>query len=140
MTELMHLNFMVHYRFDYGLSMGIFFLWMSGTPLNEFGTGSLGWGRIFLQPRGTAGRTSSIWDLNFRLTYMLPQLISFDYQARFILDLFHIASQQEAVNYDQLHYLNVDEYGNQTDLNPTYGLPTSFQPPMSLRFGMEVNF
>jgi hypothetical protein len=133
-------KFYSSYRFDFGLSMGIFFLWMSGTPLNEFGTGSLGWGRIFLQPRGTAGRTSSIWDLNFRLAYTLPQLISFDYQARFILDLFHIASQQEAVNYDQLHYLNVDEYGNQSDPNPTYGLPTSFQPPMSLRFGLEVNF
>jgi hypothetical protein len=128
------------YRFDFGLSIGTFFTWMSGTPLNEFGIGSLGWGRIFLQPRGTAGRTSSIWDLNFRLAYVLPQLASYDYQARFILDLFHIASQQEAVNYDQLHYLNADESGNQIDPNPTYGLPTSFQPPMSLRFGLEVNF
>ena len=128
------------YRFDFGLSIGTFFSWMSGTPLNEFGTGSLGWGRIFLQPRGTAGRTSSIWDLNFRLAYVLPQLTSFDYQARFILDLFHIASQQGAVNYDQLHYLNADENGNQIDPNPTYGLPTAFQPPMSLRFGLEVNF
>ncbi len=128
-------KFYSSYRFDFDLSMGIFFTWMSGTPLNEFGTGSLGWGRIFLQPRGTAGRTSSIWDLNFRLAYMLPQLISFDYQARFILDLFG-----QAVNYDQLHYLNADANGNQIDPNPTYGLPTSFQPPMSLRFGLEVNF
>ena len=128
------------YRFDFGLSIGTFLTWMSGTPLNEFGIGSLGWGRIFLQPRGTAGRTSSIWDLNFRLAYVLPQLTSYDYQARFLLDIFHVASQKEAVNYDQLHYLNADENGNQIDPNPTYGLPTSFQPPMSLRFGLEVNF
>jgi len=134
------IKFYGSYRFGFGLSIGTFFTWMSGTPLNEFGTGSLGWGRIFLQPRGTAGRTSSIWDLNFRLAYMLPQLTSFDYQARFILDLFHIASRQEAVNYDQQHYLNADENGNQIDHNPTYGLPTAFQPPMSLRFGLEVNF
>ena len=128
------------YRFDFDLSIGAFFTWMSGTPLNDFGIGPHGYERIFLQPRGTAGRTSSIWDLNFRLAYVLPQLTSLDFQARFILDLFHIASQQEAVNYDQLHYLNADANGNQIDPNPTYGLPTSFQPPMSLRIGLEVNF
>ncbi len=128
------------YRFNFGLSIGTFFNWMSGTPLNEFGIGPHGWERIFLKQRGTDGRTSSIWDLNFRLAYLLPQITSFDYQARFLLDIFHVASQQEAVNYDQLHYLNADENGNQIDPNPTYGLPTSFQPPMSLRFGLEVNF
>ncbi len=128
------------YQFEFGLSIGSFFYLMSGTPLNEFGIGPNGYERIFLQPRGTAGRTSSIWDLNFRLAYMLPQLTSFDYQARFVVDVFHVASQREAVNYDQLHYFGIDENGDQINPNPTYGMPISFQPPMSLRLGLEVNF
>ena len=128
------------YLFTYGLSLGTFFSWMSGTPLNEYGIGPESYGRIFLQPRGTAGRTTSIWDLNFRLTYLLPQISEVDYHARLILDVFHVASRTVAVNYDQLHYLFVDENGNQIYPNPTYGRPTSYQPPMSFRFGFEINF
>lgn len=128
------------YLFTFGLSLGTFFSWMSGTPLNEYGIGPESYGRIFLQPRGTAGRTPSIWDLNFRLTYLLPQISEVDYQARLILDVFHVASKTVAVNYDQLHYLFVDENGNQIYPNPTYGRPTSYQPPMSFRIGFEVNF
>jgi hypothetical protein len=134
------LKFSGSYRFRFGLNLGVICSWMSGTPLNEFGIGSDNFGRIFLQPRGTAGRTPDIWDINLRVAYVLPTLTSLDYQARLILDVFHIASTQVAVNYDQLHYLGVDENGNQTYPNPTYGEPTSFQPPMSLRFGIEINF
>ena len=128
------------YQFEFGLSIGTFLYWMSGTPLNEFGIGPNGYERIFLQPRGTAGRTSSIWDINFRLAYLIPKITFFNYQARFVVDAFHVASQREAVNYDQLHYFGIDENGNQIDPNPTYRMPTSFQPPMSLRFGLEINF
>jgi len=133
-------KFYASYRFDFGVTLGAVFSWMSGTPLNEFGIGPHGYERIFLRPRGTAGRTPSIRDINLRLAYLLPPISSFDYQARFILDVFHIASRKEAVNYDQLHYFNIDNNGNQIDPNPTYNLPTSFQPPMSLRFGLEVSF
>jgi hypothetical protein len=128
------------YRFNFGLNVGTVFSWMSGTPLNEYGVGPESLSRIFLQPRGTVGRTPEVWDLNFRLTYLLPQISYLDYQARLILDVFHVASTRAAVTYDQIHYLNVDEYGNQIYPNPTYGEPTSYQPPMSIRFGFEVNF
>ncbi len=128
------------YRFESGLSIGAVFSWMSGTPLNEYGVGPKSMGRIFLQPRGTAGRTPSIWDLNFRLAYLIPQISLLDYKARLILDIFHAASPRVAVTYDQIHYLDVDENGNQIYPNPTYGQPTSYQPPMSLRLGLEVNF
>jgi hypothetical protein len=35
---------------------------------------------------------------------------------------------------------NLGENGNQIYPNPTYGEPTSFQPQMSLRFGLEIDF
>jgi hypothetical protein len=128
------------YRFNFGLNVGAIFSWMSGTPLNEYGVGLESMGRIFIQPRGTAGRTPSLWDLNFRLAYLLPQISSIDYQAHLILDVFHVASTRVTVTYDQIHYLDVDENGNQVYPNPTYRQPTSYQPPMSFRFGFEVNF
>jgi hypothetical protein len=128
------------YRFDFGLSIGATFSWISGTPLNEYGVGTENHSRIFLKPRGTAGRTPSIWDINLRLAYDLPSFSLINYNARLIVDVFHIASRKEPVTYDQIHYLGVDENGTQILPNPTYGQPTRYFPPMSLRIGMEVNF
>lgn len=133
-------KFYTSYWFDFGLTLGAVFSWMSGTPLNEFGIGPHGYERIFLQSRGTVGRTSPVWDLNLRFAYLLPQILKYDYHVRFILDVFHVASRKKAVNYDQLHYFNIDQNGAQIDPNPTYNLPTSFQPPMSFRFGFEISF
>jgi hypothetical protein len=59
---------------------------------------------------------------------------------RLILDVFHLASQRQVVKQDELQYLNTDANGNPVDPSPTYGTPQLFQPPMSVRLGMEVNF
>ena len=134
------IKFNCSYRFEFGLSMGSTFSWMSGTPLNEYGVGPDHSSRIFLKPRGTAGRTPSIWDVNLRLAYILPILSDFHNSARIIIDIFHIASKQEAVTFDQTRYLDVDVNGNQVFPNPTYGQATRYFPPMSFRAGMEINF
>jgi hypothetical protein len=42
------------------------------------------------------------------------------------------------VDYEQIHYFNVDAGGGQIDPNPLYNEATKFQPPMSLRVGLEV--
>lgn len=128
------------YRFNFGLSIGATFSWISGTPLNEFGVGANNFSRIFLIPRGTAGRTTSIWDLNMRLSYNLPITPDVLQNTRLIVDIFHIASKKEAVTFDQTRYLGVDENGNQIFPNPTYGQATRYFPPMSFRIGMEINF
>ena len=122
------------YRFDFGLIVGTFFTWQSGTPLSDI-AGPFG---SFLQTRGTSGRTPSIWDLNARFVY--PLFRSGGSQARLILDVFHIASQRKPVEIVQRHYFNVDSDGNPVDLNPNYGVPSRYQSPMSVRLGMEVNF
>ncbi|MBN1348318.1 hypothetical protein JXJ21_02825 [candidate division KSB1 bacterium] len=134
-------KFIGSYAFDFGLSIGSFFSWQTGTPLNEFG-GSV-WGtpfHTFLVKRGTAGRTPSIWDLNFRFSYNLNKAIrSFGYQ-RLILDIFHLASQRDVVDIEQRHYLIADSEGNQLSENATYLEPYKFQPPMTVRLGFEVGF
>jgi hypothetical protein len=134
-------KFFGSYRFDFGLMLGASFTWMSGTPLNEYGSTIYGADySSYLKPRGTAGRTPSIWDLNIRIAYLLPNIELIDYRARLLLDVFHLASQEKPVNFDQKRYLSVDENGNQIDPNPTYGRATAFQPAMALRIGLEVSF
>lgn len=134
-------KFIGSYVFDFGLSFGSSFFWQSGTPLNEFG-GSV-WGapfHTFLVQRGTAGRTTSIWDLNFRLSYNLNNVFRSNSYQRLILDIFHVASRREIVDVEQRHYFMADAEGNQMSENPTYLEPFKFQPPMTMRLGIEVGF
>jgi len=134
-------KFFGSYKFDIGFLVGTGFIWQSGTPLNEFGAFEPDpFVSMFLRPRGTAGRTSSIWDLNFRLTYDFNRLIVSSIDSKLILDLFHVFSQRKAVNIEQKHFLAVDENGNQVGVNPNYLKPLLYQPPMTLRLGLEVGF
>jgi hypothetical protein len=95
---------------------------------------------VNLVPRGSAGRLPSLWDLNMRFAYGMPFWNFGQLRPRLILDLFHVASQKQVVMQDQLHYNDLDASGNPVFPNPSYGMPTKFQPPMSVRLGMEVNF
>jgi hypothetical protein len=95
---------------------------------------------VFLRPRGTAGRTPSIWDLSFRLTYGFNRFIGSNVNSKLILDAFHLFSQREAVNIEQKHYFAVDANGNQVSVNPNYLRPLLYQPPTTVRLGLEVGF
>ena len=124
------------YNFLFGLSAGISFFVESGTPLSEIG--KTDYGIKFLKPRGSLGRTPTIWDISARFTYALSIISS--NRSRLILDLFHIASQLEPVDINQLHYNGIDENGNPVSPNPEYGQAYRYQQPMSIRLGMEINF
>ena len=87
--------------------------------------------------RGTLGRTPAIWDLSARVAYELPRG-AFP-PARIILDLFHIASRKAAVDIQQFRGL-VDADRQFYYFEPTYGKAFRYQPPMSARLGMEVNW
>ena len=94
----------------------------------------------FLSQRGTAGRTPGIWDLNLRIGYAPSVGTKGRWQPRVTADLLHVLSRREAVGYEQKRYLAVDDAGNQITLNPAYGLPIQFQPPMAVRVGAEMQF
>jgi hypothetical protein len=59
---------------------------------------------------------------------------------RLMLDVFHLGSPRRAVTFDQVHYQDVDENGNQILPNPNYLRPTRYQPPMSVRLGLVADF
>ena len=125
------------YPFAFGLTTGLFFTWQSGTPLNEFGLNSYT-RATFLVPRGSAGRTPAIWDLNLRFAY--PFTLAHGMRARTTLDWLHIGSPRRAVWLDQLHYASEDANGDPANANPTYGQVLSYQPATQARLGVEFTF
>lgn len=128
------------YRWDFGVTVGTAFSWLSGTPLNEYGGTTIPGYTGFLRQRGTAGRTPSILDFNLRVAYDFAKRDRAVLRPRVILDAFHIGSRRQSVNFEQIHYFDLDENGNQTNPNPIYGHATKYQPPMAVRLGLEVGF
>jgi hypothetical protein len=127
--------------FDSGLSVGAYLAWMSGTPLNERGPSPYHFlpMNTYLVKRGSAGRTPSVLDLNLRATYDLPLSWLSSGGSRVVLDVLHIGSPRKAVSIDQVHYTTVDQNGDWV-VNPTYGDVLLYQPPMTVRLGIEVEF
>ena len=124
------------YRFDFGFSTGIAFTAQSGTPLSEYVGLPIPYTLGLLAPRGSQGRTPAIWDLSVRLIYDLP--VAALWRVRCILDVFHIASQRQPVDIDQFRGVMDPVLGLQSV--STYGQAYRYQPPMSVRLGMEVSF
>jgi hypothetical protein len=122
------------------LQIGGFLTVQSGTPENAFGPDTYGFGPTFLVPRGSVGRTPTIWDLNLRFAYELPWRRFA--AGRAVLDLLHVGNPRTVVGVDQTrcrtscYIFGIDP----ADANPNWLKPTAYQPPMAARLGMEVNF
>jgi hypothetical protein len=129
------------YRFGFGLTAGTAIAWMSGSPRNEFRTATFSRGyQVFLQPRGSAGRTDALLDGSVRFTYALRPWRHGGVRPTVYLDVFHLGNRRTALNFDEVHYLEVDAAGNPTTPNPDYGQPLVFQEPMSARIGLSLDF
>lgn len=128
------------YRFPFRLTAGLSFAWQSGTPLNEFGAPppTVFEDVVFLRPRGTAGRTPSIWNLNVHLSYDLLPAREGGVTTRLRLDATNLFNQRQPVYLDQKRYLAADADGNQLVPNPNYRRPLAFQPPFTVRLGLET--
>jgi hypothetical protein len=129
------------YRFNAGITVGTAVSLASGMPRNELGATSIGNPayHVFIRERGSAGRTPSVFDLNLRLAYTLPEW-GRGVRPRVSLDLFHLTNSRTTLRRDDVHYLALDTGGNQTTVNPGYNRGLNFQPPMSARLGITVEF
>lgn len=135
------LKFSGSYRFDWGVTVGTATSWSSGMPRNELGATAIGNPvyHAFLRRRGSAGRTPSVFDVNMRFAYALPAW-GRAVRPKVSLDLFHLTNSRTTIRRDDVHYLAVDAEGNQTTINPGYNRGLNFQPPMSARLGLTLDF
>ena len=115
-----------------GMFLGAAVSAASGTPVTEFGKRTPDpVSQYFLGGRGAAGRTPFTWDANLRTSYTIRG-------ARVAVDVLHAFSQRRPVLVDQFRYLAVDSTGKPMTPNPFYRSGLKFQPPMTLRIGLEV--
>jgi hypothetical protein len=133
------------YRLPFGLTTGTSFTAHSGVPLSEFGRVPSGFNTpLFLEPRGSEGRSPAVWNLDIRLSYELPSRLP----GRIVLDMLHLGNPREAVRFDQRRFNNArgspfDSFeqlaANQVGERPSFGTPVAFQPPFTLRLGLEAD-
>lgn len=126
-------------QWRFGITSGGSFVWESGSPLNELAVGPppFGWLYSFVVPRGSAGRTPSLWDLDLRLSKdIMHRRTGY---ARINADLLNVGNPQRAVRLEELHYLRNEGTGF-ADMNPTYRTPIAYQAPMMARVGVEVTW
>jgi hypothetical protein len=132
------------YELALGLTIGTSVVVQAGTPLSEFGRVPSGFNTpLFLEPRGSEGRSPAVWNLDLRLTYDLPRSLP----GRLILDMLHIGNPQEAVRFDQRRFNGArgspfDSFeqlvASQVGERPAFGTPIGFQPPFTVRLGFET--
>jgi hypothetical protein len=122
------------YTFGFGLEGGASLTAGSGSPINEFGTGTDYSTPIFLVSRGSAGRTPALWDLALRLAYAVP--LGRGPRGRIVLDVLHVGNPRRATTVDETRYWDPDK----TSANPQYKKPLAYQAPMAARVGVEITF
>jgi hypothetical protein len=124
----------------YGFAAGATVTWASGTPLSELGSTPLGAPYyVFLRPRGSLGRTPSIYDVSLRFAYE-PVAFAGPLKPRVLADIYHVGNPRRPVVFDQVHYRGATQSGQQTAPNPNYGQPLYFQPAVAYRFGVEMSW
>jgi hypothetical protein len=128
------------YTAGFGLSSGALLTFESGSPINDFVGDPVMGPAIpsFLVPRGTAGRTPALWNLDLRLAYELTPARTA--RTRVQLDILHVGNPRGTTRVDELHYLTTDENGNPVSPNANYKHPAAYQPPMAARLGVQVSF
>lgn len=128
------------YTFGFGLEGGAFLFAASGSPINEFAAGATFGANAptFVVPRGSAGRTPALWNLDLRLAYGLP--LQRGLRSRVVLDVLHVGNPRGTTLVDEMHYTTLDQNGKPASPNPQYKQPKAYQAPMGARLGIEISF
>ncbi len=130
-----------------GLVIGAAGSWMSGIPISRLGEHiSYGTNERFITPRGSEGRTDSVWWLDLHLEY--PFQVS-NVRVSAIVDAFNlfnifgpdsIAMTATQVDQEWSWGVYADDPDPGLKTNDDYGKPLSYQPPWRLRFGLRISW
>lgn len=128
------------YTFGFGLTAGINAYFRSGIPIDKLGSFALVNGEpvpLFLDPRGSNGRTPNDWDMDLHLDYP----VSFNpVRLDIIFDVFRVFNHQTVLRVNPFFNEDGFQSDNGTQTNPTYGQAILRSDPRLLRLGMTVKF
>ncbi len=136
------------------LTIGFFGQYLSGTPVNKLGDHTLyGSGERFIVPRGAAGRTPALQNLDLHLAYEIP--LRKRWRLNLIADVFNVTNQQKPIVVDEIwtfssafETTDPNECGGPgtgagTDCpegNPEWGEPREYQSPRVVRLGIRLSW
>jgi hypothetical protein len=146
-----------YYRFVWGqhsLSPGLSFMGRSGQPISPLGADPYGY-TDYVFPRGSAGRTPFVTQLDMHLAYRTKLSTALSVEA--FIDIFNVLNQKTVLTVDSLYtpdqvmpanpgtpatVANNDGSSTSTPVrpNPNYLHATSYQLPISGRLGARVWF
>ena len=137
------------------LSVGLTFQTLSGTPISVLGSHpTIGDGGTFILPRGSAGRTPTLTSFDLHLGYSrrITRRLALDVR----WDIFNLFNQRTPTTVDEIYTYDTvapltngriedlatlrQANGSPVRVNPNYGQPTSYQTPLSMRFGVRLSF
>jgi hypothetical protein len=131
------------YSFDNGIQLGGNFWLHTGRPVNAISVhptdpyaASYGAASFFLAdgtpaPRGSQGRTDTLWSLDLMASYTI-RVGGFDLFLR--VDAFNLLDNDGVTEVDEMAE---DTYGA---VNPYWLEPTTYQPPRTVRLGIGASF
>ncbi|MGD8496551.1 MAG: carboxypeptidase regulatory-like domain-containing protein [Gemmatimonadales bacterium] len=127
------------YRFGFGLTAGTFLSVASGTPISRY-EGFFGIGGRFLSPRGSEGRYPALWDWSVRLQYPIELGAGGRRRMNLVADFLHIGNPQTVAWRSEIAQFNFSEPFDPAGgfPNVAFGEPLAYEPPFSLRLGVEV--
>ena len=150
------------YSFDWGLTLSEGFMLSAGVPISAQGpeiVNGYGDGTIFLQERGSQGRTPSYWNIDFHADYRLPfDRLGAGRSISVILDVFNLFNSNEILEQDQDYTYegdenfhlwaddsNLDEFGNPSfnpslPASPFYKQSSLRQSPRAMQIGFKFTF
>jgi hypothetical protein len=126
------------YVFPFGVTLSASGFYQSGTPLSRIGWWNNYAGpEIFINSRGTDGRTPNTYDVDAHLDYGLTiQSVTI----HVLVDVFNFLNRQTALTVDQVWALDQNDNGSPVPTNTHFGKANTWQQPRTLRLGARVSF
>jgi len=133
------------YLWDFGLTSGFNFWYMTGHPMSKLGAHRLyGTDERFITPRGTEGRSPDVWSLDLRFAYPIP---IGNHSLELSMDVFNVFNVQESLENDQRWTtLADDDYPEpippeaEPQTNRTWDEPYVYQDPRRIRLGVKFSW
>lgn len=142
------------YLWPFKLTTGFYGQFLSGTPISKLGAHPIyGNNERFVVPRGSAGTTDDVWNIDLHLEY--PISFGGDLELKLIADVFNVTDEDTATTVNQtwtfqrlFETTDPNECGGPgtgagttcPNGNPLWGTPTAYQTPQTFRLGVKLSW